>query len=504
MSTKEQDIVDFRKAIEQAFGERIDILKEELTRVRIISSHCKEWFEKYYNWQPPADNTSPAALGNGVVGRVDSNRFEREIYAFGKRVPAIRVASSQRRVDVKELFPARIQALLRFIGAAEKFISGASSYIVPHALVQYTISKYEMRDWTGPQGLAKAYCYRLLNPTKQATFLLDLNSADRALSSRLLSILSRIIGTTSVYQSVCDGNSEVLEQQLSTKDQASLLCAQEISSWMGALCVTDIRALDNLKETLQSIQENFFLHPEIPVLDNEDCDIWTTVLYTDWPETTWGNDEQVEKIINSIICGSGNDDKLEIAAKQGETETSPKKTNFDGTRFDYKEPESDADGHYPYLPGLKPKLHYLATVKEIIQIAIDAKLFNSEDKDVLLYVFTGHNQEGSNYQGRQVQLKDRTAGSGRNMGNITYPYEFVYLIFHMFENDKVIFKLSMLHPFFRSDPDTWNKLQDIFYDDKMQSKKGKIGAAQIAQSAQLPFQKELNRLAPDIFPVKTK
>lgn len=74
----------------------------------------------------------------------------------------------------------------------------------------------------------------------------------------------------------------------------------------------------------------------------------------------------------------------------------------------------------------------------------------------------------------------------------------------MFKNEKEIFKLSTLYNIFSAEPDTWMKLQDIFYDDKKQSMKGKNGPKQIAQSAKATFQKRLNREMPDVFPVKRK
>lgn len=304
MNAKELDVVDFQKAVEIAYGERLAFLQENLFRVRTISDHCKDWFDRYYSWQPPTNSSTIDASGKGFVS-IREDRRERELYAFGKRVPAIRVASSAREVNTKELFPKRVKILDRFITKAEKYLSGASSFLLPHAVVQYAVDKFEIREWSGPESLASAYCARLLSPKDQATFLLDLKSTDKELSSRLLSILSRISGTTSVYQAVCDGNFDGLMKLLSSIEQASLLCAQEVSSWRNALSVSDIRDLDALIEALQSIQETFFLQPVIPVLDNLDGEIWTTLNYTDWPENTWGDKEQVEEIVKSIATRQG-------------------------------------------------------------------------------------------------------------------------------------------------------------------------------------------------------
>lgn len=495
MNAKELDVVDFQKAVEIAYGERLAFLQENLIRVRTISDHCKDWFDRYYSWQPPTNSSTIDASGKGHV-LIRDDRSERELYAFGKRVPAIRVASSARKVNTKELFPKRVKNLDRFVTKAGKYLSGASSFLLPHAVVQYAVDKFEIRDWTGPESLASAYSARLLSPKDQATFLLDLNSTDKELSSRLLSILSRISGTTSVYQAVCDGNFDGLVKLLSSIEQASLLCAQEVSSWRNALSVSDIRDLDALIEALQSIQENFFLQPVIPVLDNLDGDIWTTLNYTDWPENTWGNKEQVEEIVKSI------------ATRQCESETADapntKPIEDSSIRFDYKEPEPDEEGHYPYLPGLKAKLHDLKLIGNIIQISIDFGLFDDGDKDILLYAFTGQNSQECSFQGRRIRLKDRFAEGGKNNGKVTYQYEFVYLLLHMFKNEKVIFKLSTLYNIFSAEPDTWMKLQDIFYDDKKQSMKGKNGPKQIAQSAKATFQERLNIVMPDFFPVKRK
>ena len=74
----------------------------------------------------------------------------------------------------------------------------------------------------------------------------------------------------------------------------------------------------------------------------------------------------------------------------------------------------------------------------------------------------------------------------------------------MFKNEKVIFKLSTLYNIFSAEPDTWMKLQDIFYDDKKHSMKGKNGPKQIAQSAKADFQEKMNEVMRDVFPVKRK
>lgn len=483
MNTKELDVVDFQKAVEIAYGERLAFLQEELIRVRDISDHCKDWFERYYSWQPPTNSSTIDASGKGHV-LIRDDRSERELYAFGKRMRVIRVASSAREVNTKDLFPEREKNLEHFITKAGKYLSGASSFMLPHAVVQYAVDKFEIRDWTGPESLARAYSAHWLSPAEQATFLLDLMSTDRELSSRLLSILSRISGTTSVYQAVWDGNFDGLVKLLSSSEPACLVCAQEISSWRDALRVSDIRDLYELRKTLQSIRENFFLQPEIPVLDNRDEEIWTTLNYTDWPENTWGDTEKVEEIVKSIA----NNKPIEDSS----------------IRFDYKEPEPDEEGHYPYLPGLKAKLHDLKLIGKIIQISIDFGLFDDGDKDILLYAFTGQNSQECSFQGRRIRLKDRFAEGGKNNGKVTYPYEFVYLLLHMFKNEKEIFKLSTLYNIFSAEPDTWMKLQDIFYDDKKQSMKGKNGPKQIAQSAKATFQKRLNREMPDVFPVKRK
>lgn len=483
MNTKELDVVDFQKAVEIAYGERLAFLQEELIRVRDISDHCKDWFERYYSWQPPTNSSTIDASGKGHV-LIHDDRSERELYAFGKRMRVIRVASSAREVNTKDLFPEREKNLEHFITKAGKYLSGASSFMLPHAVVQYAVDKFEIRDWTGPESLARAYSAHWLSPAEQATFLLDLRSTDRELTSRLLSILSRISGTTSVYQAVWDGNFDGLVKLLSSSEPACLVCAQEISSWRDALRVSDIRVLYELRKTLQSIRENFFLQPEIPVLDNRDEEIWTTLNYTDWPENTWGDTEQVEEIVKSIA----NNKPIEDSS----------------IRFDYKEPEPDEEGHYPYLPGLKAKLHDLKLIGKIIQISIDFGLFDDGDKDILLYAFTGQNSQECSFQGRRIRLKDRFAEGGKNNGKVTYPYEFVYLLLHMFKNEKEIFKLSTLYNIFSAEPDTWMKLQDIFYDDKKQSMKGKNGPKQIAQSAKATFQERLNKKMPDVFPVKRK
>lgn len=483
MNTKELDVVDFQKAVEIAYGEHLAFLQEELIRVRDISDHCKDWFERYYSWQPPTNSSTIDASGKGHV-LIRDDRSERELYAFGKRMRVIRVASSAREVNTKDLFPEREKNLEHFITKAGKYLSGASSFMLPHAVVQYAVDKFEIRDWTGPESLARAYSAHWLSPAEQATFLLDLRSTDRELTSRLLSILSRISGTTSVYQAVWDGNFDGLVKLLSSSEPACLVCAQEISSWRDALRVSDIRDLYELRKTLQSIRENFFLQPEIPVLDNRDEEIWTTLNYTDWPENTWGDTEQVEEIVKSIA----NNKPIEDSS----------------IRFDYKEPEPDEEGHYPYLPGLKAKLHDLKLIGKIIQISIDFGLFDDGDKDILLYAFTGQNSQECSFQGRRIRLKDRFAEGGKNNGKVTYPYEFVYLLLHMFKNEKEIFKLSTLYNIFSAEPDTWMKLQDIFYDDKKQSMKGKNGPKQIAQSAKATFQERLNKKMPDVFPVKRK
>lgn len=483
MNTKELDVVDFQKAVEIAYGEHLAFLQEELIRVRDISDHCKDWFERYYSWQPPTNSSTIDASGKGHV-LIRDDRSERELYAFGKRMRVIRVASSAREVNTKDLFPEREKNLEHFITKAGKYLSGASSFMLPHAVVQYAVDKFEIRDWTGPESLARAYSAHWLSPAEQATFLLDLRSTDRELTSRLLSILSRISGTTSVYQAVWDGNFDGLVKLLSSSEPACLVCAQEISSWRDALRVSDIRDLYELRKTLQSIRENFFLQPEIPVLDNRDEEIWTTLNYTDWPENTWGDTEQVEEIVKSIA----NNKPIEDSS----------------IRFDYKEPEPDEERHYPYLPGLKAKLHDLKLIGKIIQISIDFGLFDDGDKDILLYAFTGQNSQECSFQGRRIRLKDRFAEGGKNNGKVTYPYEFVYLLLHMFKNEKEIFKLSTLYNIFSAEPDTWMKLQDIFYDDKKQSMKGKNGPKQIAQSAKATFQERLNKKMPDVFPVKRK
>lgn len=483
MNTKELDVVDFQKAVEIAYGERLAFLQEELIRVRDISDHCKDWFERYYSWQPPTNSSTIDASGKGHV-LIHDDRSERELYAFGKRMRVIRVASSAREVNTKDLFPEREKNLEHFITKAGKYLSGASSFMLPHAVVQYAVDKFEIRDWTGSESLARAYSAHWLSPAEQATFLLDLKSTDKKLTYRLLSILSRISGTTSVYQAVWDGNFDGLVKLLSSSEPACLVCAQEISSWRDALRVSDIRVLYELRKTLQSIRENFFLQPEIPVLDNRDEEIWTTLNYTDWPENTWGDTEQVEEIVKSIA----NNKPIEDSS----------------IRFDYKEPEPDEEGHYPYLPGLKAKLHDLKLIGKIIQISIDFGLFDDGDKDILLYAFTGQNSQECSFQGRRIRLKDRFAEGGKNNGKVTYPYEFVYLLLHMFKNEKVIFKLSTLYNIFSAEPDTWMKLQDIFYDDKKQSMKGKNGPKQIAQSAKATFQERLNKKMPDVFPVKRK
>lgn len=482
-NTKELDVVDFQKAVEIAYGERLAFLQEELIRVRDISDHCKDWFERYYSWQPPTNSSTIDASGKGHLLFRD-DRSERELYAFGKRMRVIRVASSAREVNTKDLFPEREKNLEHFITKAGKYLSGASSFMLPHAVVQYAVDKFEIRDWTGSESLARAYSAHWLSPAEQATFLLDLKSTDKKLTYRLLSILSRISGTTSVYQAVWDGNFDGLVKLLSSSEPACLVCAQEISSWRDALRVSDIRDLNELRKTLQSIRENFFLQPEIPVLDNRDEEIWTTLNYTDWPENTWGDKEQVEEIVKSIA----NNKPIEDSS----------------IRFDYKEPEPDEEGHYPYLPGLKAKLHDLKLIGKIIQNSIDFGLFDDGDKDILLYAFTGQNSQECSFQGRRIRLKDRFAEGGKNNGKVTYPYEFVYLLLHMFKNEKVIFKLSTLYNIFSAEPDTWMKLQDIFYDDKKQSMKGKNGPKQIAQSAKASFQKRLNKEMPDVFPVKRK
>lgn len=483
MNAKELDVDDFQKAVEIAYGERLAFLQEELIRVRDISDHCKDWFERYYSWQPPTNSSTIDASGKGHV-LIRDDRSERELYAFGKRMRVIRVASSAREVNTKDLFPEREKNLEHFITKAGKYLSGASSFMLPHAVVQYAVDKFEIRDWTGPESLARAYSAHWLSPAEQATFLLDLRSTDRELTSRLLSILSRISGTTSFYQAVWDGNFDGLVKLLSSSEPACLVCAQEISSWRDALRVSDIRDLYELRKTLQSIRENFFLQPEIPVLDNRDEEIWTTLNYTDWPENTWGDTEQVEEIVKSIA----NNKPIEDSS----------------IRFDYKEPEPDEEGHYPYLPGLKAKLHDLKLIGKIIQISIDFGLFDDGDKDILLYAFTGQNSQECSFQGRRIRLKDRFAEGGKNNGKVTYPYEFVYLLLHMFKNEKVIFKLSTLYNIFSAEPDTWMKLQDIFYDDEKQSMKGKSGPKQIAQSAKATFQERLNNKMRDVFPVKRK
>lgn len=494
MNAKELDVVDFQKAVEIAYGERLAFLQEELIRVRDISDHCKDWFERYYSWQPPTNSSTIDASGKGHLLFRD-DRSERELYAFGKRMRVIRVASSAREVNTKDLFPEREKNLEHFITKAGKYLSGASSFMLPHAVVQYAVDKFEIRDWTRLESLASAYSARLLSPKDQATFLLDLNSTDKELSSRLLSILSRISGTTSVYQAVCDGNFDGLVKLLSSSEPACLVCAQEISSWRDALRVSDIRDLNELRKTLQSIRENFFLQPEIPVLDNRDEEIWTTLNYTDWPENTWGNKEQVEEIVKSIVTrqyesGTANDN------------TTPNDDSSFG--FEYREPVPDAERHYPYLPGLKEEFHDLKLIGRIIQIAIEFGLFYLEDKDILLYAFTGQNSQECSFQGRRIRLKDRFAEGGKNNGKVTYPYEFVYLLLHMFKNEKEIFKLSTLYNIFSAEPDTWMKLQDIFYDDKKQSMKGKNGPKQIAQSAKADFQEKMNEVMRDVFPVKRK
>ena len=483
MNAKELDVDDFQKAVEIAYGERLAFLQEELIRVRDISDHCKDWFERYYSWQPPTNSSTIDASGKGHV-LIRDDRSERELYAFGKRMRVIRVASSAREVNTKDLFPEREKNLEHFITKAGKYLSGASSFMLPHAVVQYAVDKFEIRDWTGPESLARAYSAHWLSPAEQATFLLDLRSTDRELTSRLLFILSRISGTTSFYQAVWDGNFDGLVKLLSSSEPACLVCAQEISSWRDALRVSDIRDLYELRKTLQSIRENFFLQPEIPVLDNRDEEIWTTLNYTDWPENTWGDTEQVEEIVKSIA----NNKPIEDSS----------------IRFDYKEPEPDEEGHYPYLPGLKAKLHDLKLIGKIIQISIDFGLFDDGDKDILLYAFTGQNSQECSFQGRRIRLKDRFAEGGKNNGKVTYPYEFVYLLLHMFKNEKVIFKLSTLYNIFSAEPDTWMKLQDIFYDDEKQSMKGKSGPKQIAQSAKATFQERLNNKMRDVFPVKRK
>lgn len=483
MNAKELDVADFQKAVEIAYGERLAFLQEELIRVRDISDHCKDWFERYYSWQPPTNISTIDASGKGHV-LIRDDRSERELYAFGKRMRVIRVASSAREVNTKDLFPEREKNLEHFITKAGKYLSGASSFMLPHAVVQYAVDKFEIRDWTGPESLARAYSAHWLSPAEQATFLLDLRSTDRELLSRLLSILSRISGTTSVYQAVWDGNFDGLVKLLSSSEPACLVCAQEISSWRDALRVSDIRDLYELRKTLQSIRENFFLQPEIPVLDNRDEEIWTTLNYTDWPENTWGDTEQVEEIVKSIA----NNKPIEDSS----------------IRFDYKEPEPDEEGHYPYLPGLKEEFHDLKLIGSIIQIAIESGLFYLEDKDILLYAITGQNPQEYDFQGRKIRIKPRKAEGGKKNGEITYPYEFVYLLLHMFKNEKVIFKLSTLYNIFSAEPDTWTKLQDIFYDDEKQSMKGKSGPKQIAQSAKATFQKRLNKKMPDVFPVKRK
>ena len=498
MNAKELDVVDFQKAVEIAYGERLAFLQEDLARVRYISDHCEMWFEKYYSWKPSTDNEpiAPSIVGKVSMAKFDNSRQERELYAFGKRLRPIRVANNEKKANTKELFPERKRTLECLITKAGEYLSGASSFLLPHAVVQYAVDKFEIRDWAGPESLASAYSARLLSPKEQATFLLDLNSTDKELSSRLLSILSRISGTTSVYQAVCDGNFDGLVKLLSSIEQASLLCAQEISSWRDALRVSDIRVLYELRKTLQSIQENFFLQPVIPVLDNLDGDIWTILYYTDWPENTWGDKEQVEEIVKSIATG------------QCESETAGfpnnKPIEDSSIRFDYKEPEPDEEGHYPYLPGLKAKLHDLKLIGKIIQISIDFGLFDDGDKDILLYAFTGQNSQEFSFQGRRIRLKDRFAEGGKNNGKVTYPYEFVYLLLHMFKNEKVIFKLSTLYNIFSAEPDTWMKLQDVFYDDEKQSMKGKNGPQQIAQSAKATFQERLNKVMTDVFPVKRK
>ena len=577
MNTKELDVVDFQKAVEIAYGERLAFLQEELIRVRDISDHCKDWFERYYSWQPPTNSSTIDASGKGHV-LIRDDRSERELYAFGKRMRVIRVASSAREVNTKDLFPEREKNLEHFITKAGKYLSGASSFMLPHAVVQYAVDKFEIRDWTGTESLARAYSACWLSPAEQATFLLDLKSTDKKLSSRLLSILSRISGTTSVYQAVWDGNFDGLVKLLSSSEPACLVCAQEVSSWRNALSVSDIRNLDALIKALQSIQENFFLRPIIPVLDNLDGHIWTILYYTDWPENTWGDKEQVEEIVKSIatrqgesgtagvpnnkpiedssirfdykepepdeeghypylpglkaklhdlkligkiiqnsidfgLFDDGDKEQVEeivksIATRQGESGTAGVPNNKpiedSSIRFDYKEPEPDEEGHYPYLPGLKAKLHDLKLIGKIIQNSIDFGLFDDGDKDILLYAFTGQNSQECSFQGRRIRLKDRFAEGGKNNGKVTYPYEFVYLLLHMFKNEKVIFKLSTLYNIFSAEPDTWMKLQDIFYDDKKQSMKGKNGPKQIAQSAKADFQEKMNEVMRDVFPVKRK
>ena len=143
-------------------------------------------------------------------------------------------------------------------------------------------------------------------------------------------------------------------------------------------------------------------------------------------------------------------------------------------------------------------------IDKIIQIAIDAELFDGEDKELLLYAFTGQKPQEYDFQGRKIRIKPRKAKGGKKNGEITYSYEFVYLLLHMFKNEKVIFKLSTLYNIFSAEPDTWMKLQDIFYYDEKQSMKGKNGPKQIAQSAKAAFQKGLNKEMPDVFPVKRK
>ena len=294
MDTREQDIVDFRHAVEEAYGDRLTILREELNRVQIISENCEVWYGRYFSWQPKQDNATD------TLSNFD-RKIARNRYAFGKRVPAIRTSAAGGKDSVKDLFPTRKQALQKLITLSERYIMGATGYIVPHAIVQYTIYKYMTRDWSGPRELAEAYDSRLLSPGDQAQYLLNLYSADRFLASKLLSILSRITESLSVYQAVCSGNSTELITLLSSEKSNAVSCAQEITAWEKSLPLSEIADLDKLKDTLQSIHENFFLHPSFPVLDNDESDIWYTLSYYVWPTYPWGDAEQAEQIRQEII-----------------------------------------------------------------------------------------------------------------------------------------------------------------------------------------------------------
>ncbi len=297
MDTREQDINDFRQAVEEAYGERLTILSNELNRVRRISEKCEMWFERYYSWQPTMDDEADRSL------KFDS-RIARDLDVFGKKVPAIRIPSSSRNVNVKELFPTRKQALLRLITLSERYIVGADDYVLPHAVVQYTIYKFMVRNWSGPRELAETYDSRLLSPSKQAQFLLKLYSVDKHLASKLLSILSRIVGSLSIYQAVCSGNSTDLINLLSSENSNSVSCAQEITAWEKSLLLPEIADLDKLEGTLQSIHENFFLHPSFPELDSDESDILGTLSYYEWPTSTWGDTEKVgmlEQMMQDII-----------------------------------------------------------------------------------------------------------------------------------------------------------------------------------------------------------